>query len=342
MALKLKTAVQDLYNKIRGVPKSQLKSQGEMIREDFPDKPGRDYQAKSALLNAVNLTKNKFKPKGGTAPYVAQDLLAPLANSSVLGRIATEKVMQAARGIGGTYADPLISLNKDIGSLEKNYGLRYPDNNAFPEDPENLDEPGKGDFKDLIPVRIGDYQFRGTISGLTDSSNPTWTGTGYAGRPDQIYSYSGVERTLSFDLIVYATSHKDIKKMYQRVNKLYDLTRPTPDDVFQPRRMSAPITKLTLGDYLREQVIMTSLNVAPVEDLSWEINDPDLDYPSRTLDFRYRINDLPSPGATQQRYVVPRALNISFGFTVLHYEVPTTAAQAFSSVKGSSNSSTGY
>jgi len=339
MALKLKTAVVDLYKRITGVPKSELKTQGEMIREDWGKGPGRGYSAKSAILNAVNIRDNKFRPKGGIAPHLAQDVLAPLIGSTDAGRVATEIVNRATRG-GDTYADldratDRIHVDK---SLESKYGLTYDDDKSFPINADN--EPEIGAFIDLIPVRIGAYQFRGAITGLTDNSTPAWSGTNYAGRPDQIYSYGGVERTLSFDLKVYVASHTQIKDMYQRVNKLYELTRPSPDDLFQPTRMSAPITNLTIGDYLREQVILTGLTVSPIEELAWEINDPDKDYPSSTLNARYSTQ-VPSVAGTQQRYIVPRGLNMSLNFTVIHNEIPTSAAKAFRS-KTDSKSPTGY
>lgn len=339
MALKLKTAVVDLYKRITGVPKTELKTQGEMIREDWGKGPGRDYTAKSAILNAVNIRDNKFRPKGGIAPHLAQDAVAPIIGSMDLGRVATEVVNRVTRG-GATYADldRITNTTRVNNSLESKYGLRYDDEKSFPINAD--DEPGLGDFVDLIPVRIGEYQFRGAIGGLTDNSSPSWTGTSYAGRPDQVYSYGGVERTISFDLKVYVASHTQIKNMYQRVNKLYELTRPSPDDLFQPTRMSAPITRLTIGDYLREQVILTGLTVAPIEELAWEINDPDKDYPSNTLDVRYSAQ-IPNITGTKQRYIVPRGLNMSLNFTVIHDEVPTTAAKAFRS-KTDSSTSTGY
>jgi len=331
MAMKLKTAVQDLYRKISGVPKSELKSQGEMIRQDWKGKPGSDYRMKSAILNAHNLLINKFRPKGGKIIHAALDVAAPIIGSSDVGKAAAKAAGIATRW-GPSYseydkANPFIPIKRN--SIERKYGFAYRNEKSFPVDWEG--EPSK-DFQfgthDLIPVRIGDYQFRGAIGGLTDSTTPTWTGASYAGRPDQIYSYTGVERTISFDLKVYAVSHTQIKDMYNRVNKLYDLVRPTQDA--QPNRMSAPFTRLAIGNYIQEQVIMTSLTTTPMEELAWEISDPDpkADYPSKTLNHEYRLFSLP-PKASTERYVVPRGLTINLGFTVLHDAPPTTANAVF-------------
>ena len=339
--MKLKTAVADLYRKVSGVPKSELRSQGEMIRQDWKGKPGSDYRTKSAILNAHNLVGNKFRPKGGKATHAALDLAAPLIGSSDVGRAAMTAASLATRG-NTPYseydrANPFISTK--INSIERKYGFAYDNEQSFPVD--NNDNPINGDFADLIPVRIGDYQFRGAIGGLTDSTTPTWTGASYAGRPDQIYSYTGVERTISFDLKVYAVSHTQIKDMYNRVNKLYDLVRPTQDA--QPNRMSAPFTRLTIGNYIQEQVIMTSLTTTPMEELAWEISNPETSYPSKTLSLLHDhslgsvLSTAPSALITQNvgildspdRYVVPRGLTMNLGFTVLHDAPPTTANAVF-------------
>ena len=350
MALKLKTAVQDLYRKISGVPKSELRSQGEMIRQDWKGKPGSDYRMKSAILNAHNLIGNKFRPKGTKAVHAALDSVAPLIHSTDVGKAAASVVGRVSRG-SKVYADVdrINPFSQELRNIERKYGFAYDNEQSFPVD-NSTGEPEIGNFVDLIPVRIGEYQFRGAIGSLTDTSSPTWAGTGYAGRPDQVYSYGGVERTISFDLKVYAVSHKHIKNMYQRVNKLYELTRPTPDVPLAPTRMSAPLTRLVIGDYLREQVIMTALTVTPIEELAWEISDPETSYPSNTLSLLHNDGLTVPAGAAaaalnvakiDQRYIVPRGLNINLGFTVIHDTIPTTAASVFRS-KTDSKHKAGY
>jgi hypothetical protein len=336
MALKLKNKLQDLYRKISGVPKSELKSQGEMIRKDWKGKPGSDYRMKSAILNAHNLKGNFFRPKGGKVVHAALDLAAPLLGSSDVGRAAMTAARLATRGRPPyseyTALNPIVSTKTN--SIERKYGFAYDNEKSFPTTKDGKEFVPDYDLgaDDIVPVRIGKYQFRGAISSLTDSSSPSWGGSSYAGRPDQIYSYTGVERTISFDLKIYAVSHTQLRNMYQRVNKLYDLVRPTPDDLMAPTRMSAPFTRLTIGNYISEAVIMTSLTMAPIEELPWEIGDPDAggDYPSKTLHPIYRLLS-GVPKLTPERYIVPRGLNINLGFTVLHDAPPTTANAVFRS-----------
>jgi len=344
MALKLKTAVQDLYRRITGVPKSELKTQGQMIREDYSKGPGLAYTAKSALLNTYNYKNNLFRPKGGKAIHAALDAVAPIISSLPAGILASNIVNRATLG-SSTYAgqDQMTGLPSK-SNLQQKYGLdyNYLIDKQFPTDVDGAPEAGQ--YEDLVPVRIGKYQFRGAIGSLTDTSTPTWTGASYAGRPDQVYSYSGVDRTVSFDLKVYAISHRQLRDMYQRVNKLYELTRPIPDAPLAPTRMSAPLTRLVIGDYLREQVIMTALTVTPIEELAWEINDPDRNHPSDTLHAVHRFIALETPllpGTSDERYIVPKGLNINMSFTVLHDEIPTSAAAAFRSKTDAGNKS-GY
>ena len=339
MAMKLKTAIADLYRKISGVPKSTLKSQGDMIKHDWKQKPGADYRMKSAILNAHNLIGNKFRPTGGKAIHAALDVIAPLVSATDVGKLAADAIGFASRVLPD-YADTgrVNPLSRPANSIERKYGFALDNEKSFPIN-KVTGEPEKGDFVDLIPVRIGEYQFRGAIAGLTDTSSPTWTGTQYAGRPDSVYSYSGTERTISFDLTVYAISSSQLRDMYSRLNKLLELTRPTPDNAFAPTRMSAPLTRLVIGDYIREQVILTTLTSAPIAELAWEIGDPDTSHPSKTLSMQHPDPTLivplgPAAAALnalipEERYVVPRGVTISLGFTVLHDIAPTTAAKVF-------------
>jgi len=355
MAVKLKTAIQDLYRKLSGVPSTTQRSQGEMIREDWKGKPGSDYRTKSAILNIYDARTNMFRPKGGKILHALHDRLAPLEGSSDAARIAKQiaKVVPGGNPLaeGGALGAPYADLDKKNpfikrkNSIDKRFGMEYELDSSFPTDVDG--NPETGDFVDMIPVRIGDYQFRGAISSLTDNMTPAWTGASYAGRPDQVYSYSGFERTVSFDLKVYTTTPDKLRAMYQRVNKLYDLARPGADDLFQPKRMVAPLTRLTIGNYLRESVIMTALTVTPIEELAWEINDPDIAHPSPTLNSTYALLALKKPSLDlefieEDRYVVPRGLNINFGFTVLHDNPPyTDVSNVFNSRYDNKNSS-GY
>lgn len=331
MALKLKTALENLYKKAAGIPKTEVKTQGKMIREEWTKSAGLGYQGKSALLNAVNLRDNNFRPKGGVAPHLAQDIVGPLVNSTQVGRIATEQVFRTQLG-SNTYADfdrMTDRVNVKSHSLKQRFNLDYKNESNF-----NVDVNGNPEtdlYADIIPVTIGVYQFRGVISGLTDNSTPSWTGTSYAGRPDQIYNYNGVERTLSFNLRVYATSNTDLVNMYSRVEKIYNLTRPSAgegDTIGDSTRLNAPITRVRIGNFINESSILTGLTVTPVEELSWEINDPDKDYPSKTLSARYGAPSIQNSG-TSQPYVVPRALDLSLNFTILHDEVPATFSGIF-------------
>jgi len=366
MAIKLKAALESLYRNLTGVPKSDLKSQGEMIRQDWKGKPGSDYRTKSTLLNTYDGVTNKFRPKGGKVLHALHDRLAPLEGTSEFVKVAKQiasvvpggNPLKPGGAIGEPYAD-LDRINpfiKKSNSLEKRFGLDYEIENSYPTDADG--EPLAGNFVDLIPVRIGEYQFRGAISGLTDNVNPSWTGANYAGRPDQIYSYSGFERTITFDLKLYVTTPDKLRAMYQRLNKLYDLTRPSADDLFQPKRMVAPLTRLTIGNYIRESVIMTALTVTPIEDLSWEINDPDLQHPSKTLsaeyttlggsipfDFstkKFKKQDTLDPLIGEDRYVVPRGLNVNLGFTVLHDNPPYTGVSSVFNSRYDNKNSSGY
>ncbi len=89
-------------------------------------------------------------------------------------------------------------------------------------------------------------QFRALINGMSDDFKPEWTDTRFMGRGENFYTYSGFERTLSFNFDVYAQSRPELLRIYQKLNYLASAMAPSYTGGF----MKATFIELTIGDYI--------------------------------------------------------------------------------------------
>ncbi len=177
--------------------------------------------------------------------------------------------------------------------------------------PTAIDE--QGNHRDMIKFAIEDIfaektlRMRSYITGFNDSLTPNWSDQKYIGRPDKVYHYGGVERAISFNLMVVAMARQELLKMYKKVNYLYGLCYPhyaDPDTSATPDTMIGPVVKLTLGDYLyRCPGFFNSITVTVDEVTPWEIN----------LEGMEDVAQL------------PKFLNIALGFTPIGSGPKTTA-----------------
>lgn len=68
--------------------------------------------------------------------------------------------------------------------------------------------------------------FNGTIAGINETVTPEWNPYKYIGSPFKVYTYGGVERSLSFDFKLYCTTRAEKDVMLQKLNYLTALTYP--------------------------------------------------------------------------------------------------------------------
>ena len=132
-----------------------------------------------------------------------------------------------------------------------------------------------------IPASTGGtkkiVRFRSYLSEISDTISPDWQKNSYVGRPDQVHSYSGASREVSFTLKFASLSRFGMVPMYKKINYLYGLAYPhydstTPNQAFRST-MIAPLIKLTMGDWLyRCPGYFNSIATTVDNDYPWEIN----------------------------------------------------------------------
>jgi len=131
---------------------------------------------------------------------------------------------------------------------------------------------------DLVPFYIQPlgstdgkfYQFRGTISGLTETFSPSWDSIKFSGRADQGYKYGTFERSVSFNFQVYATSRIDMKPMYEKLQALSTFTMP---EYKGTKGYQGILVKMTLGDLYKNKLsFIDSLTYTISDDVAWDTN----------------------------------------------------------------------
>lgn len=140
--------------------------------------------------------------------------------------------------------------------------------------------------------------FRATIRGLSDQHSAEWEEISYIGRADKLFMYKGFSRDVNFSFTVYANSAKEMLPMWERINYLVGLTRPSKytsvelgkaakewNEALYPEESDLavsttgregkfiypPMTTFRLGDmYVDQPCIISSVGVNVSDDANWE------------------------------------------------------------------------
>ena len=174
---------------------------------------------------------------------------------------------------------------------------------------------GFAPIKDLVPFFIGRYKsttypmmaFRCAITGLTETSSPSWASNNFVGNPYKYYIFETVERSVSFNLQVYAQNPLELANNWSKLSNLTKLSYPLIEN-----NMAHPnFTQFTLGDMYRDKVcIVESLSYTFPDNGTWETDIDGLLLPkfidvALTLKFVENIED----GSIRGIYSYPKNLS---------------------------------
>ncbi len=164
-----------------------------------------------------------------------------------------------------------MSTKGDVLNLSSN--ITYAGETAV-----TADNPDKtfDDF-DTIPLKFYSIaldrtvQFRCTVSELSETFSPEWEPNKFLGNPFPFYTYSGIERSLTFSFKIFSLNLVEHQNAWQRLNALAGLTMPQ-DFKGQVGAVAPPIIKFTLGDmYKGREAVIDSLTFTVDVDTPWEI-----------------------------------------------------------------------
>lgn len=174
---------------------------------------------------------------------------------------------------------------------------------------------GFSPVKDLVPFFIGRYNsttypmmaFRCNITGLTETSSPTWNSNNFIGNPYKYYIFETVERSISFNLQVYCQNPLELANNWSKLSNLTKLSYPLIED-----NMAHPnFTQFTLGDMYKDKVcILEALTYTFPDNGTWETDIEGLLLPkfvdvALTLKFVENIED----GSVRGLYSYPKNLS---------------------------------
>jgi hypothetical protein len=157
-------------------------------------------------------------------------------------------------------------------------------------------------------------QFRGTVSGITDTFSPSWDSIKYNGRADQAYQYKTFERSLSFTFKVYATSRIEMKPIYKKLSYLASMTMPTYGG---SAGYTGKLINFRLGSLFNErEAFIESLSYSMSDETPWDLN----------LD-----------SAENQLGELPMGVDVSIGLKILGPKPSAGMTKVYDTTVGNSN-----
>ena len=111
--------------------------------------------------------------------------------------------------------------------------------------------------------------FRATVSGISETVSPSWDSGKFIGSPFNYYTYSSIERSVSFNFKVYSTTPAQHVAAWQRINFLTGLAYPQG---YNQPYATPPFVLLTLGNlYVNKNAYIESLSYTMDDNAGWEI-----------------------------------------------------------------------
>jgi hypothetical protein len=220
-------------------------------------------------------------------------------------------------------AEPKRSIVKDVDKdgnptnyfaetkMESEYRLTNGDglNTISPADDFTMEDNafmkvGEEVYRDFVPLwfkKIGATKplvFRAIISGLTETSTPSWSGNKFIGNPYSFYTYSGVERSVSFNIKLMASSPIELNVIWERLKVLTSYTYPT----IYKGLSNPPIIEFRLGSmYVDRVAYVDSLTYTIPDESNWE-TDGNIGYLPKTIDVALSMKFIESGGAEDRLY----------------------------------------
>jgi len=184
---------------------------------------------------------------------------------------------------GKTFSNKVKSPIKSTDFMKVKRGM-YSDldrinmENIFDGETLTLGDGTTLDEKDFVPLKFTSIhrnktvQFRATITGLTESFTPSWDPHKFIGSPFNNYTYSSIERSVSFNFKVYSLNAIEHKVGWDKINFLNSLV--LPQGYYSSSAVVPPFIKFTLGDlYLGQIAFIESLTHTWDDTHPWNVTD---------------------------------------------------------------------
>ena len=179
------------------------------------------------------------------------------------------------------FKNKLKESNKPI-SLKNRYGIESKDRLDFLNEKTQYDGETLKlkdgtilDDYDFITLKFRSkasgksVNFRATLSGISETVSPSWDSGKFIGNPFSYYTYSGIERSVSFNFKIYSTTPLQHVAAWQRINFLTGLAYPQG---YSGAYAIPPFVSFTLGSwYKNKSCFIESLSYTVDDNGGWEI-----------------------------------------------------------------------
>ena len=129
---------------------------------------------------------------------------------------------------------------------------------------------------DFVPLRFQLFggnvvQFRATLSGLSETMSPSWDSNKFIGSPFSYYTYTGIERSVSFNFKVFSLNESEHKTAWEKLSALTSMVYPKG---YNSISVTPPLMYFTLGNlYKGKESFIESLSYTIDDNFPWEIKD---------------------------------------------------------------------
>lgn len=245
-----------------------------LVSVNLPGGQRNDLSDKLSEVKKENPLPNQQFEKGirfdgALAPYSDKVLSKKLSSRGIsMGRIGGPSTAKNAAG---------SQVNTNIPPTSDGLPTK-----PLPYGGDNINKSfdSTGVFNDFINFKIqsvadsNTVQFRATITGLSETLSPSWDSSKFVGGVFNYYTYSGIERSVSFNFKVFSMDEDEHKMAWKKLNFLTSLTYPI--SYSDAGYITPPFVKLTLGDmYKSKEAFIESLTYTIDDNSPWEIETKD-------------------------------------------------------------------
>ena len=189
------------------------------------------------------------------------------------------------------------------------------------------------DIQDFITLKFKSIplnksiNFRSTITGLTETFSPSWDSSKFIGNPFSFYTYSSIERQVTFNFTTFSMNAQEHKVMWDKLNFLQSLVYP--QGYYPTSAVKAPLIELTLGSMYKNKVsFIESLTFSVDDNTPWQISDRQ-DYVSR-VDTATGVRSISTNPEDMSNYKLPQLVNVSVGLQFLESRSTTEGRKLYS------------
>jgi hypothetical protein len=126
---------------------------------------------------------------------------------------------------------------------------------------------------DIVKVAIGGINFLATVTNLSDKNTSNWDSVKPIGSGINFYLFNNFERSISFDLILYAEHKADLSYIWSKVNTLASFTTGEPSgELGSGYGVYGNIVFLQIGDLIKENGFVSDITMNVDTTTPWEID----------------------------------------------------------------------